>query len=67
MRCAVLSLALVVTGCAGGPPAPDGIPCAALAPIRPTGADVDVISEELVEQVLRYNELGASLCDWPAV
>lgn len=67
MRYAVLSLLLLATACAGGPPAADGIPCAALAPIRPTAADVAVISHELVDQVLRFNELGAAVCGWRAL
>ena len=66
MKFVVLSLALLVTACAGGLPAADGIPCAALAPIRPTAADVDAISGELVDQVLRFNDLGAAVCGWRA-
>jgi len=36
-------------------------------PIRPTAADVEAISDELVRQLVVHNETGAALCGWEAV
>ena len=32
--------------------------------IRPTKADVELISDSLVAQLTRHNEVGARLCGW---
>lgn len=36
--------------------------CLIASQIRPTSADVDVISDALVEQILTHNEQHAKLC-----
>jgi len=51
---------LAASGCASGPIDPCGI----FKPIRPAAADLDVISDRLVEQLLEHNEAGAAACDW---
>jgi len=38
--------------------------CRGFYPIRPTAADVLVISDDLVEQLLSHNEYGKSHCRW---
>lgn len=62
-RYAVFLLPLAVAACASGP-APTSEPCAGWLPIRPTLADVDTMSEALVDQVLSHNEHGARVCGW---
>lgn len=60
MRIAIaLVVASVLAGCShtGGT---DG--CVVFAPIYPTSADVDVISERLVDGVLGHNETYARVC-----
>jgi hypothetical protein len=32
--------------------------------IRPTQKDVEIISDRLVEQIVRHNEVGQRLCGW---
>lgn len=56
----LLILPLAVSGCASGA----GDACLPWQPIWPTAADVDVISDELVAQILAHNETGAMVCGW---
>lgn len=56
---AVLAL-LVASGCATGP----ATDCAGFKPIRPTAADVERMSDELVGQLLAHNEFGREHCGW---
>lgn len=59
---AVILLALLVAGCSS---TTGGQFCqVAKEPMRPTPADVEVISDRLVGQILTYNETGAALCGW---
>lgn len=55
----LLAILLVVPGCATG-----GMPCDGLKPIRPTKADVKVISDSLADQLLQYNEYGRRIGCW---
>lgn len=55
---AILSVA---SGCATGP-ATDG--CEWVSAIRPTSADVDVMSDTLAGQILAHNMAGARVCGW---
>ncbi|AIM40794.1 Rz-like spanin [Idiomarinaceae phage Phi1M2-2] len=54
-----LMLMLAATGCAT---TPTNDYCLIASEIRPTSADVDVISDALVEQLLVHNEIYATLC-----
>jgi hypothetical protein len=63
MRKFVPCLALVVaSACANGPAidACQGVP----GPIRPTTADLDVISDPLNDQILALNLWGARVLGW---
>ena len=59
-RSLALILLLAVSACGHGP----GTACDGWKPIRPDAADVDVMSDQLVEQILGHNEHGASVCGW---
>lgn len=41
-----------------------GDPCAGFRTIHPTSADMAVISDQLVGQILANNETGKALCGW---
>lgn len=58
--CGVLIVISAVSGCANGPVED----CQIFGPIYPTAQDADMISDDLVEQLLRHNETGAALCGW---
>lgn len=55
-------LLLAATACAPGPTTG----CDGWRPIRPEAADVERLSDRLVEQILGHNEHGASVCGWQA-
>lgn len=38
--------------------------CVAFSAIRPTDHDIDVMSDELVDQLLVHNEIGHKRCGW---
>lgn len=59
-------MALSIAGCASGPGPTTGIPCEALAPLRPSLADLAALSADLKRQILVYNETGAAACGWRA-
>lgn len=54
------ALMLAATACASGP----GTDCAGFKPIRPTSADVDMMSDRLVAEILAHNEFGRAHCGW---
>ncbi len=51
---------LALAGCT----ATGGSYCSIAKPIRPTAEDVNVISDQLVQDVLTHNKQGAALCGW---
>lgn len=57
------ALVLLVSSCASGPRV-TVTACEAFRPIRPTLADLDVISDSLAVQLAAHNETGAELCRW---
>jgi hypothetical protein len=57
-----LALMLTVSACGNGPVSPNL--CAGWEPIRPTPADMKVMSSELVMQVLSHDQYGQRLCGW---
>ena len=59
-KTALLALTLVVSGCAARP-VTDSF-CAVARPIAPTAADVECISDRLVEDILNHNDTYRSLC-----
>ena len=59
--CAALLLTSAAGACATGPSTSD---CGWVRPIHPTAADVDVISQDLVDQILAHNRTGAELGYW---
>ena len=60
IRSLALILLLAASACAPGP----GTGCDGWKPIRPDPADVDAMSDRLVEDILGHNEHGASVCGW---
>lgn len=58
----VLSLLLLVA--LAGCPAVGGSFCAIEHPIRPTKAEVAMLSDASVAAILAHNEKGAKLCGW---
>ena len=38
--------------------------CVAFSAIRPTDQDIDVMSDDLVNQLLTHNETGNKRCGW---
>ena len=50
------------TGCATNGQVTDDF-CLLTKPIRPTTADVNVISDGLVDQILKFNELWRERCN----
>lgn len=61
-RAAALLLLLALASCTRPEPAPDA--WCALGPVTPTNADADVISDQLVEQLITINEFGRLQCGW---
>ncbi|AIM40732.1 Rz-like spanin [Idiomarinaceae phage 1N2-2] len=63
MKCVTMFAGLMLisaaTGCAV---TPTNDYCLIASEIRPTSADVDVISDALVEQLLVHNEIYDTLC-----
>lgn len=59
---AVVMLLGLLAACARPAAAPS--PCVGWAPIRPTEADIAVMSDDLIAQILTMNETGARLCGW---
>ena len=57
------TIASAVIGCANGPETRTGA-CTVFKPIRPTAADIEAVSFQLVEQILVHNETGTRLCGW---
>ena len=57
----LLALMIGASACGAGPVS-DG--CEWVRPIRPTMADVDVMSDALAGQILAHNEAGAGACGW---
>lgn len=56
----IVALMLIVSGCASGPVVKSG--CEWVRPILPTGADVKVISDILVTQIVEHNETYEKIC-----
>lgn len=52
--------ALLLAGCVS---VPTDSYCLVAHPIQPAAQDVDVISDELVEQILWHNETWGELCE----
>ena len=59
-----LTIASAVSACAGGGVETRTGGCDVFGPIHPAAGDIDVISDDLVEQLLVHNETGAALCGW---
>lgn len=55
----ILMLTLAVTSCA----TVSSEHCLIDSPIKPTKEDVEVISDSLVEQILRHNEIYKKICN----
>lgn len=56
----IVAAMLTVTGCENGSVVKSG--CEWSRPIYPTKADVDVISDSLVTQIVEHNETRAKIC-----
>lgn len=59
-----LAIASVATACANAGPEIRTGACDVFGPIYLDSADVDLVSDGLVDQVLTHNETGAALCGW---
>lgn len=57
----VFLLTLVVSACENGVSIDA---CAGWQPIRPSSADVETMSDRLIEDILSHNEQGQRRCDW---
>jgi hypothetical protein len=60
-----LTLASAVSGCGDTVETRAGA-CGVFKPIHPTDADIDAMSDQLVEALLVHNESGAALGCWQA-
>lgn len=58
-----LTLVSAASGCADGPVTRTGA-CDVFRPIHPTAPDTDLISDQLVSQLLVHNQTGSRLCGW---
>jgi hypothetical protein len=58
----LLLLCLSVSGCLSMSAGSKGY-CLIASPINPTDADIDVISDELVDDLLVHNEIYERLCE----
>ena len=38
--------------------------CGPWSPIRPTSADLNVVSETLMDQILAHDRVGQDICGW---
>lgn len=66
-RLCVIAGALSLAACCHTPVQVDpvvDIGCVAFSAIRPTDHDIDVMSDELVDQILVHNEVGHRRCRW---
>ena len=60
-----LTLASAVSGCGDTVETRTGA-CSTFRPIHPTAADIESMSDQLVEALLVHNESGAALGCWQA-
>jgi len=51
-----LAILIAVSSCAGG--------CAGIKPIRPLESDIEVISDDLVQDILDHNDYVEKRCGW---
>ena len=66
-RLCVIAGALSLAACCHTPVQADPVVdtgCVAFSAIRPTDHDIDVMSDELVDQLLVHNETGNKRCGW---
>lgn len=64
MRRKLQVLALPLLLCLAGCPTTGGSFCAVEHPIRPTKAEVAMLSDASVSAILAHNEKGQKLCGW---
>ena len=64
INCVIIGLSLSLVGCTEKIYITQDLGCSYFRPIRPTAADVEVISQSLADQVLAHNEVGQSRCGW---